>query len=636
MIVGTAGHVDHGKTTLVRALTGVDTDRLKEEKTRGISIELGYAYVPVQGASIEGDDVLGFVDVPGHERFVHTMVAGAGGIDFALLVVAADDGVMPQTREHLAILDLLGVARGAVALTKIDRVDAARVREVETQIAQLLAPGALRAAPIFPLDASASGDAGVAALQAHLNSVAAASARRADVGLFRLAVDRVFTLAGHGTVVTGTVHAGRVHVGDSVEVMPRGLTARVRGIHAQNRPAEEGRAGQRCAINLAGIDKNDVARGDWLADARAFVPTRRIDVRLHWLTGAAALRQGAPLHVHFGTAHRVAHAVLLDGERLGAGESARAQLVFDAPLCATPGDRLIVRDAQAAHTLGGGAVLDPAPPERKRRSAARLAWLGAVERMLGGAGVAPLLDQAPYGIEIEGLARLCGLAVGQLVLPGSAQRIDTASGSFAIASAHWRTLREQAFAALCAFHAQEPDEPGIDAGRLRRIVAPTLADALWRALVDELLRDRSVSRSGPWLHRPGHRVDLSADEAVLLQKLLPPILEGRFDPPWVRDLAASVSAREDAVRATLRKAVVQGDVHQIVGDLFYARECVAELAAILRDLAQRHGAVEAARYRDAIGLGRKRTVQILEFFDRVGYTRRVRNAHVLRADSGWM
>ena len=280
-------------------------------------------------------------------------------------------------------------------------------------------------------------------------------------------------------------------------------------------------------------------------------------------------------------------------------------------------------------------MLDPYAPQRKRRSAARLAWLDAIERWLAGEGVAPLLDQAPNGIALDHLVRLCGLAAERLELPDSARRIETASGTIVIAAAHKQALRESALAALQAFHAREPDEPGIGGDRLRRIVAPTLADALWRALVDELVHDHQVLRSGSWLYRPEHRVVLSESEAVLLQKLLPAIVAGRFDPPWVRDLAASVNAPEDAVRTTLRKATAQGDVHQIVRDLFYARERVDELVAILRELAQRHGAVEAAQFRDALGLGRKRTVQILEFFDRIGYTRRVRDAHMLRTDSGW-
>src|SRR5580700_4389708 len=342
MIIGTAGHIDHGKTTLVRAHTGVDTDRLKEEKARGISIELGYAYTPLANG-----EVLGFIDVPGHERLVHTMVAGACGIDFALLVVAADDGVMPQTREHVAILELLGVAQGAVALTKIDRVDRERLGEVDAQVKAMLATTALKAAPLFALDATAADHPGTSALRHHLQQMAAQTRARGDQGLFRLAVDRVFTLAGHGTVVTGTVFSGQVRAGDTVAVMPQGLAARVRSIHAQNRAAEVGRAGERCALNLAALDKSAISRGDWLADPRALAPSTRIDVLLTLLADSGAqLQSWSPLHVHLGTTHRLAHVVPLTAQGLAAGESARAQLVFDTPLCAVPGDRLIVRDAQ--------------------------------------------------------------------------------------------------------------------------------------------------------------------------------------------------------------------------------------------------------------------------------------------------
>src|SRR5271169_1393422 len=342
MIIGTAGHIDHGKTSLVRALTGVDTDRLKEEKARGISIELGYAYTPLPDG-----EVLGFVDVPGHERLVHTMVAGVGGIDYALLVIAADDGVMPQTREHLAILQLLGIAHGAVALTKIDRVDAARIRAVSAEIGALLALTPLSHAPIFPLAATAHDDAGVAALRAHLLSVAAKWPRHPEDGLFRLAVDRVFTLPGRGTVATGTARAGRVQAGDTLAVMPAGTLVRVRSIHAQNRDTGLGRAGQRCALNLAGIEKTALARGDWLADPRALVASMRIDARWRRLKDGGTLSSRAALHIHLGTAHRIARVVPLEGDPTKVGESARVQLVFDAQICAAPGDAFIVRDAQA-------------------------------------------------------------------------------------------------------------------------------------------------------------------------------------------------------------------------------------------------------------------------------------------------
>lgn len=641
MIVGTAGHIDHGKTCLVRALTGVDTDRLKEEKARGISIELGYAYVPMEGGPVESgslanDDVLGFVDVPGHERLVHTMVAGAAGIDFALLVVAADDGVMPQTREHLAILELLGLTRGAVALSKVDRVDAARVAEVRAAIAAVLALSALRDAPVFAVNASAAEDPGVAALRAHLHAVARTLPARHEDRLFRLAVDRVFTLPGHGTIATGTVYSGRVQAGDSVTVMPAGSLVRVRAIHAQNRAAASGHAGQRCALNLAGIEHTALTRGDWLADPRALAPTTRLDVRLRRLAdGGAALANWAPLHVHLGTAHRLAHLVLLDGERLDAGATARVQLVFDAPLCATAGDRFIVRDAQAARTLGGGVVLDPFAPARRRRSAGRRAALDALERLLAGEGVAPLLRQATQGLAIDELVRLCGCAAERLALPAAACRIATADGAYVFLDAHWQALRERTLAALRAFHAQQPDEPGVDAGRLRRIAAPTLPPALWRALLADLIADQSLVQGGAWLHAPEHRVSLSEAEQALAQRIEERLATAGFDPPWVRDLAAALTVTEDAVRQVLRKRATEGAVYQVVRDLFYRQDTLRDLAERLRRLAEPHGRVDAACYRDALGLGRKRTVQLLEFFDRVGYTRRVRDAHVLRGDSAW-
>jgi selenocysteine-specific elongation factor len=630
MIIGTAGHIDHGKTSLVRALTGVDTDRLKEEKERGISIQLGYAYSPVIG-----NETLGFIDVPGHERLVHTMVAGAGGIDFALLLVAADDGVMPQTREHLNILELLGVRCGAVALSKIDRVEPARSQAVAAQIKALLASTALHDAPLFALNALAADDPGVVALRAHLMSIAASWSMRSEVGLFRLAVDRVFTLPGRGTVATGTALAGRVHVGDTITVMPSGASVRVRSIHAQNRDCESGRAGQRCALNLAGIDRTALTRGDWLADPRALHPSTRLDVQLRWLSGSATLANRAVLHVHLGTAHRVARVMLLEVNELTGGSSARAQLVFDSPVCAVAGDVFIARDAQAHNTVGGGAVIDPDAPARRRRSPERMAYLAAIQRMLRGEGILPLLENSPQGIELRQLVRLCSLAPERIALPPQARIVGPAGQGVVILDAHWQGLGQRAPSALRAFHLQHPDEPGIDRGRLRRICAPTIADALWRALIDELVQQKQLQQSDYWLHLPEHRVSLTERERDLAQKLQTALAAGRFDPPWVRELAHAVPTDEEEVRRVLRKCTVQSEVYEVVRDLFYHRDSIRALALQLRTLYEQRGFVEAADYRDSIGLGRKRTIQVLEFFDRVGYTRRTQRGRVLRADSSW-
>ncbi|WP_386068944.1 selenocysteine-specific translation elongation factor [Tahibacter sp. UC22_41] len=633
MIVGTAGHIDHGKTTLVRALTGVDTDRLKEEKQRGISIELGYAYLP--DANDAAGEALGFVDVPGHERLIHTMVAGASGIDFALLVVAADDGVMPQTREHVAILDLLAVTRGAVALTKVDRVDDERIDAVRIEVAELLAATALKTAPVFAVAATNPGDDGVAELRAHILAAAAETCRRADDGLFRLAVDRVFTLPGHGTVAAGLVTDGQVGTGDVVQILPAGIAARVRAIHAHNRAAAIGRAGQRCALNLAQVDTSAIARGDWIADPRGLATTTRIDVELRLFAMAAPLTQWALLHVHFGTTHRLARVVLLDAERLAPGSRCRVQLVFDTPVCARPGDRYIVRDAQAVHTVGGGMLLDPFAPARRRRSAERLQRLAAIADLLAGHGLDALLDGAVQGLAESELVKLTGQLPDRLPLPAATHRIATGSERLVIADRHWQALRGRVLGALRDFHAQAPDETGPDVGRLRRIAVPALALPVWLALVDELVREQRIVRKGPWLHLPEHIVTLSADERRLADAVLPLLAAGRFDPPWTRDLARQVKVSEELMRRLLRKLAAEGEVLQIVPDLFYARAAVGELAELAARLAADNGTLDVAAYRDGVGTGRKRAVQILEFFDRVGYTRRQRDARILRSDSGW-
>jgi selenocysteine-specific elongation factor len=550
------------------------------------------------------------------------------------LVVAADDGVMPQTREHVLILALLGITHGAVAITKIDRVDESRVAAVRGEVQALLGTTTLHNAAIFPVNAVLEHDAGVAALRQHLHAAAAQWPQRSGQGLFRLAVDRVFTLAGQGTIVTGTVRSGSVRVGDSLVVMPRGTQVRVRSIHAHNRPADEGRAGQRCALNLVGIDKAGISRGDWLADPRALTPTRRMDVRMRRLGEGLPLHNRGALHVHVGTADRVATLALID-DPSAAGASFRAQLVFDSPMCAAAGDSFILRDAQAQHTVGGGRIIDPGAPGRHRRSAARLARLEGIERWLDGEGLVPLLTSAPEGLRICELVRLSGRPADEIVWSADTRVVDTPGESWILLENHFRALLERAVTTLREFHRQEPDERGIDRGRWRRMTMPALADAVWRVAVDELVQRGVVLGGGHGFHLPQHRVDLTLQEERMAETLLPALARGGFDPPWVRDLAASTTIPEAEVRALLRKCVMQGAAWQIVHDLFFHRDRVQELAALFEALAERYGVVDAVRYRDALGVGRKRSIQILEFFDRVGYTRRLRAGRVRRVDSSW-
>jgi selenocysteine-specific elongation factor len=458
-----------------------------------------------------------------------------------------------------------------------------------------------------------------------------ASGRHTDSRLFRLAIDRVFTLAGHGTVVAGTVFSGSVRVGDEVVIFPAGISVRVRSIHSQNRPAEVGNTGERCALNVTGIEKSAVKRGDWLADSRALSPTTRIDVRVELLPDTNTVKSWAPVHFHHGAAHATAHVVPLDGAAITQGDHRYAQVVFEAPVCALPGDRFIIRDAGATHTIGGGVVLDPFAQSRKRRSVERLRYLRALEGIH--TDLVPLLAESPCGIKESELVRLTGRSLESL--PTDAMTVDGARERHVILKSVWQELRNRAINALGEFHTASPEEPGPDIGRLRRIALPQVPHDLWRVLIAELARDGAVVRSDPWVHLPGHAVTLSAPEAALAAKLQPLIAAGRFNPPWVRDLAGTLKASEDDVRQVLRKQVTQGALYQVVRDLFYDRKCVDELATVVTTLARDHGTIEAAQYRDAVGLGRKRAIQILEFFDRVGHTRRFRDSRVLRADSTW-
>ena len=616
MIVGTAGHIDHGKTTLVRALTGVDTDRLPEEKKRGITIELGYAFMD------EGR--IGFIDVPGHERLVHTMLAGATGIDYALLLVAADDGVMPQTREHLAVLSLLGVSRGAVVVTKIDRVEPARVAAICAEAGALVQGTPLAAAPVLPVSAQ-SGE-GIEALRVLLQSEVALTAQRQnEAAAFRLAVDRAFTLDGVGTVVTGTVHAGRVSMGDELVFTPstRELHARVRSLHAQSCPVEEAHAGQRCAVALAGVARDDIERGQWLVHPGVALATERIDVQLTlWHDEPKALRSGTPVHVHVGAATTLGTVALLDaGDTLAPGATARVQLVLHSPVGAWHGDRVVLRDASARRTLAGGAVLDPLAPARYRRTPQRLVELDAL--------ALPTIDarqQALLAVASQGVDLLRFRATQGAVHEGPAQ--------WAIGPAQRGATRAAVLAALAAFHARAPEEPGPDAARLRRLAAPRLPEPLWTQLLAEWAGEGALVRKGAYVQLPEHGAQLSATEERIAQKVTPLLATGSFEGVWARDMARDAHESEALVRTALARLAQRGELHQVVKDLYYAPQTMATLANVARQVAAAHeGEVTAATFRDATGLGRKRAIQILEHFDHIGLLRRVGDVHKLRSDT---
>jgi len=636
MIVGTAGHIDHGKTTLVRALTGVDTDRLPEEKRRGISIELGYAFVPTPGGA-----PIGLVDVPGHERLVHTMLAGATGIDAVLLLVAADDGVMPQTREHLAIASLLGIRTGAVVITKCDRATPDRIVEVRAQIGELVRGTLLEKSPVFPT-AAPSGD-GTEPVRKWLIELAARSDTASAIGQgFRLAVDRVFSLAGVGTIVTGSVFSGEVTSGDTVQIVPGDRSARVRSIHAQNQPSGRACAGQRCALNLATLSCDDIERGQWVCDPNVALATDRLDARITvWHGETQPLGTGASVHVHIGAADVLARVAALESDPLMPGRQGRVQLTLRRKLAAWRGDRVVLRDAAAARTIAGGVVLDPLPPARYRKTPERLEQLSALELTDPAPRMEAVLRAAPFGVHLGRLQRAWALTAAQHVLPPGAIRISghaaapkegraTGEGEWAIEPSRLEALTQALLDALSRVHHQEPDAFGVETGRLKRIALPRVDATVADHAIQALMTQGRLARQGAFLQLPEHAVRLSEQEQRLAQSILPRLQAGDADPPWVRDLARDLKQPEAAVRSALARQAQRGAVFQVVKDLYFHADAVGKLAAKAREVAQRDGRVRAAPFRDATGLGRKRAIQILEFFDRIGLLRRVRDEHWLR------
>ena len=631
MIVATAGHIDHGKTSLVKTLTGVDTDRLPEEKARGISIDLGFAYLPLpDGATI------GFVDVPGHERFIRNMLAGVCGIDFALLVVAADDGIMPQTVEHLQILDLLRVARGVVAVTKSDRVDAARVSEISDNVQALLTATSLAGAPVMPV--SVVTGAGISQLRALLERESHTRATRQAAGEhFRLAIDRVFSVAGSGTVVTGTVFNGTVRTGDRLVISPSGAEVRVRGLQKRGTAADAAVAGERCALNLTGTDLSGIRRGDWVLAAPLHRPTRRIDARVTVLPSESQpLKHWTPVHLHLATSDVTARLAIRRGAALGSGMSEIVQLILDQPVSTLRGDRFILRDQSASRTLGGGIVIDPLPPTMRRGSPARRAELAALEQADPAIGLAQLLLQPDCCLDLARFEALYNL------MPQRARELYEAADlvqlgkehPFGITRERHAAIRQAMLAALTDFHRKQPQAPGLELEALRMQAAPTLPAESFNAMLREAADARQLEMSSNLARLPGHNATANSADEKLWQIVRPALESAGYAPPPVKDLAVQLQIKEAILRDFLHRKSKGGDVQKVTAERFYPRSTLAALAAIAQNTAQAQagGSFTAAQYRDATGTGRSLAIEILEHLDRIGITQRLGDARKMRRD----
>jgi selenocysteine-specific elongation factor len=623
VIIGTAGHIDHGKTSLVKALTGVDADRLKEEKERGITVDLGFAY-----QALPSGEVLGFVDVPGHEKLVRNMLAGATGIDHVLLVVAADDGPMPQTREHLAILHLLGLSRGVVALTKCDLVSPERLAQATAEVHTLLHGSVLAGAAVLPV--SSTTGQGIDALAAHLAQARQAVPAADAAGQFRLAVDRSFTLAGTGTVVTGTAVAGQVAVGDKLVLSPRGTAVRVRSIHAHSLPATTGHAGQRLALNLAGVEKTEARRGDWLVAEALHAPTTRLDVRLHLLAAEAkALAHWTPVHLHLGAEDVGARVVLLEGQAVQPGGQAWVQLELDRPIGALHGDRFIVRDQSALRTLGGGTVVDAFPPATRRHRSQRVAALVAMNQTSPELALAATLALQPStGVDAHSFATQWNLAEPQAQALWAAvpHRSVTEGGQVLLfAAGQIERYAEALEQHLTAWHRKQPDSPGQTQEQLQRAVRDKPVGALFGPLLRQLVKDGVLKRTGAHHALPTHDASLQGADKQLWERIKPLLDEGGVHPPRFSDLLLrDRTLRKDQVLRLMERLQRMGTVHPVGAEYFIQTPHLLALATSGYVLAQADAnlRLNVRDLRETTGISRHLSVPLVEYFDAIGLTKR--------------
>ena len=653
VVLGTAGHIDHGKTSLVRALTGIDCDRLEEEKRRGITIELGFAWVDMPDG-----ERLGIVDVPGHERFVKNMVAGAAGVDFVMLVIAADEGVMPQTREHLEICSLLGIRSGFVALTKADMVEADWLDMVTEDVRGFLAGTFLENAPIFPVS-SATGQ-GVDDLRAHVFQMAKELPARRRCDIFRQPVDRVFSMKGHGTVITGTVVSGAVKVGDELRFMPPDTPTRARGLQRHSRSVDEVQAGQRCATNVQGLEVGDIERGQVLAHPGELFPSKRWLMRLTCLSSAPrALRQRVEIHFHHGTLECPARVVFWDRDKLAPGETALAEVRFKDEMVGVFGDHCVVRAYSPLRTVAGGLLLSPLPPDLRRKDPQLQDKLALLQKL-------PTLDQeietAPTGkagSKVRDEAR-AGLIDAVLTLRGAEgadeARLRVLTGfpraaleaGLQLLSARGSALcwdkegrlwiGKQPFEALLQaclargeeLHQKDPLKPGFTRGALCAGWSKALPQRLVQRVLDTALKQEHLVLEGEGLRLAGHKVSLAADQAGLRQKLLDAHVAAQLTPPNLKDVLEELGVSAKEAAPVMRLLCEEGALVKIKDGLYYHGPVLGDILERVRRWFESNDNLDVGSLKEILGLSRKYLISLLEYMDneritvRVGDQRRYR------------
>ncbi len=616
MIIATAGHVDHGKTSLVRALTGVDTDHLPEEKARGLTIDLGFAYMTLPDGCI-----VGFVDVPGHQRFIKNMLAGIANVDHALLVVAADDGVMPQTVEHMQILDLLGVKHASIAITKSDKAERSRCDEVAAQSRALVGENRIDRV----IRTSIRDGEGIDDLRTHIEDLAARHVAAPAAGRFRMAVDRAFIVHGVGVVVTGSVHAGAAALGDEMTIAPAGHPARLRGLRIHDRAVDSVRAGDRCAVQLAGVALEDVKRGDWIV-AGPNRTTARLDVELTLFGRKRSSRQRPDLHLHIGAGVRPCRVVPIAAKNSAAAAPTFAALHLDLPIVAWAGQKFVLRDPAAQQTIGGGRVLDPQPPARTNRTV-RLSCLGALSASDAGTAFVRMLAISSRGVDIDGFLEAWNLTEPEaraLLRSHDIEICDKTDRRLAIRADHWTALQDEIVAALQSHHEADPHRLGLNDDALAEAIRPAVAKPVLRQAVAALAAAGVVARRGTIVHVTSHEVRPTAGEIALWRRIEPALANGGPRPPRVRELVEIAEVELEALESFFARAEELGLVHQVAPNRYYLPGAIDGLAELASGLAaaSADGTFAAAEFNAASGIGRNLTIQVLEYLDRLGITQR--------------
>lgn len=630
-VLGTTGHVDHGKTALIKALTGIDTDRLKEEKERGITIELGFASL-----LLPSGQTLGIVDVPGHEKFIKNMVSGATGIDLVLMVIAADEGIMPQTKEHLHICSLLGISKGIVALTKTDLVEKDWLELLQSEISKFLRGSFLEGASIVLV--SALKKEGLTNLIEALEAAVSNIPEKADSGIFRLPVDRVFTMKGFGTVVTGTLVSDRIKSGEEIQILPAEITARIRGIQVHNQPVEESSAGQRTAINLQGIEKSAIKRGDILARPETIQPSQRLDVFVEFLSSNTKnLKSRTLVRLHTGTSEIVARVILLEKDEIAPGQKAFAQLVLVNKDVVVAGDRFVLRSYSPITTIGGGQIIDPLPVKYKKHNSKVLDELNILQNGALPEKISVILERAGFtGINLSGLAFRLGInakkikeALENLFSSKKAFLLDS-EDTTVISASFAHQLEELIAKNLTAYHKKNPLQEGISKEELKASLGHFISSKLFNMAMNSLNKKGTIVSDKNNVRLSEHKIKLAGDLDSLRQAIAKIYNEACLTPPSLTEVVNDFKEQKAKAQSIINLMLKDGDLIKINEELCFTREVLEKLRGDYKTQLIKDGQATPASFKDLTSLSRKYIIPLMEYFDMSKLTIRVGDHRILR------